>query len=226
MSLPTTIGGVALAFAGYPVARRLGGRFGVPAVLPDDETVREDLLKWLVTGALLAYVLVVETEPLGSLGATLPPPILPGSGVGGLLALLGWWAGGVVGTVVLSTVAYNLFRHVDWDTSEEFTDEQADRPTALFLFTGITAGITESVLYQAYPIERLAALSGSVALAGVASWLAFTAVHYATDRFSLQATVFTSVPALAVTALYVLSGSVYVVVLVHATVNALSFLSQ
>ncbi|MFC6735044.1 type II CAAX prenyl endopeptidase Rce1 family protein [Halolamina salina] len=140
--------------------------------------------------------------------------------------MLVWWVGGLVGTIALSTVAYNLFRQFEWDTSEAFSEEQGERPAAAFLFTAVTAGVTESVLYQAYPIERLAGLSGSVVLAGLVSWLVFTAVHYATDRFSLQATVFTSVPALAVTVLYVLSGSVYVVVLVHATVNALSFLSQ
>lgn len=226
MSLPTSIGGLAIAFVGYPAARRIGGRFDVPSALPGDEQLREDLLKWLVTGTLLAYVLGVEGESLASVGATLPPPLLPGGGLGGVTGLLGWWVGGVVGAIVLSTVAYNLFRHLDLDTSEDFSAEQAERPATRFLFTAVTAGITESVLYQAYPIERLAALSGSVIVAGVVAWIVFTAVHYATDRFSLEATVFTSVPALAVTVLYVLSGSVYVIVLVHTTVNAMSFLQK
>ena len=226
MTVLSTVGGLALAFAGYPTARRVGGRFDTPAVLPDDETVREHLLKWLVTAVLLGYVLGVEGNSLASLGATLPPAIPIAGGVGGAVGLLGWWIGGLVGSIALSTVAYNVFRHFEWDTSEEFSAEQAERPAAVFLFTAVTAGITESVLYQAYPIERLATLSGSVVLAGVVSWVVFTAVHYATGRFSMQATVYTSVPALAVTVLYVLSGSVYVIVLVHATMNALSFLSQ
>jgi hypothetical protein len=226
MSLVTTAGGLVVAFAGYPTARRIGGRFATPAVLPDDETVREHLLKWFVTGVLLAYVVGVEGNSFASLGATLPPSIPIAGGVGGVAGLLVGWIGGLVGTIALSTVAYNLFRHFEWDTGEAFSAEQGERPAAVFLFTAVTAGLTESLLYQAYPIERLAALSGSVVIAGVVSWLVFTVVHYATGRFSLQATVYTSVPALAVTVLYVLSGSVYVIVLVHATVNALSFLSQ
>jgi len=226
MTVLSTVGGLLLAFAGYPTARRIGDRFDRPAMLPDDETVREHLLKWLVTGALLAYVSAVEGSSLASIGARLPPSIPVAGGVGGVAGLLVWWVGGLAGAIALSTVAYNLFREFEWDTGEAFAEEQGERPAAVFLFTAITAGVTESVLYQAYPIERLAALSGSIALAGLVSWVVFTAVHYATGRFSMQATVYTSVPALAVTVLYVVSGSVYVVVLVHATVNALSFLSR
>lgn len=226
MSPFSSIGGLALAFVGYPTARWAGTRFDAPAALPGDEQLREDVLKWVVTGTLLIYVLGVEGESIASLGATLPPSILPGGSLGGVVGLLGWWVGGVVGTIALSTVAYNLFRHFDLDTSEDYSAAQSERPAVLFLFTAVTAGITESVLFQAYPIERLAALSESVVLAGAVAWVVFTAVHYLTDRFSLEATIFTSVPALAVTVLYVLSGSVYVVVLVHTTVNALSFLSR
>lgn len=226
MSFLTTLGGLGIAFAGYPAARRIGGRFDAPAALPGDGTLREDLLKWLVAGVLLAYVIGVEGRSFVSIGATLPPAIPVAGGVGGAAGLLAWWVGGLVGTIALSTVSYNLYRHYDLDIGEAFADDQAERAAPLFLCTAVTAGVTESVLYQAYPIERLATLSGSVVVAGLLAWVVFTAVHYVTGRFSLQATVYTSVPALAVTVLYVLSGSVYVVVLVHATVNAMSFLSR
>lgn len=225
MNVLAVTGGLAIAFAGHPVARRAGTRLDAPAGLPGDETLRGDLLKWLVTGVLVAYVLVVERRPLSSVGTRLPDAI-PVGGLDGFAGLLAWWAVGVVATIVLSTVVYNVFRHFDLRTQDEFAAEQAARPLPAFAFTAVTAGVTESVLFQAYPIERLAALSGSLLVAGLVSWLAFTAVHHASGRFSLEATLFTSAPALVVTVLYVLSGSLYVVVLVHTTVNALSFLSQ
>jgi membrane protease YdiL (CAAX protease family) len=247
MSVATVAGGLAIAFLGHPVARWAGGRLDAPALRLGDETLRGDLLKWLVTGALLAYIAVVEREPLSSLGTGRPDPVPTGGVLDGVVAgldgfvaglsgfvvvpggawdVLAWWSGGVLATVALSTVVYNLFRHFDLGTQDEFAAAQAARPTAAAAFTAVTAGVTESVLFQAYPIERLAALSGSLLAAALVSWLAFTAVHYASGRFSLEETVFTSAPALVVTALYALSGSLLVVVLVHTTVNALSFLAQ
>jgi membrane protease YdiL (CAAX protease family) len=221
---PLVVGGLAVSLGGPPAARRVSGQRGLP--YGASETFRDDLLKWLMTGVLLAFVLFVEGESLASVGVSRPSPVpLPG-GVDGLAGVLLWWLGGVVATIVLSTVAYNLYRHHGLRTQDEFAAEQAARPLPAFLFTAVTAGVTESVLYQGYPIERLAAASGSLAAAAVASWVAFTAVHYLSGRFSVEATVFTSVPALVVTALYALSGSLYAVVLVHSTVNVLSFLSR
>lgn len=221
----TTLAGVAVAFGGYPALRSAADRLGLLGRLPGDETTGEDALKWLVTGAVLAYVLFVESAGVRSVGARLPDPI-PVVGVDGVAGLLGWWLLGVLGTIVLSTVVYNAFRHFDLDTSAEFAAEQADRSAPAFLFTAVTAGVTESVLYQGYPIGRLADLTGSLLLAGAVAWVAFTVVHYASGRFSVEGTLFTSAPALAMTALYVLSGSVYVVVLAHATVNVLTLLSR
>jgi membrane protease YdiL (CAAX protease family) len=225
MSPLTTVAGVAVAFGGYPLLRNAVGRIDLLGRLPGDETTGEDALKWFVTSALLAFVLFVENDGVRSIGARLPDPI-PVLGVDGVAGLLGWWLLGVLGTIVLSTVVYNAFYHFDLDTSAEFSAEQADRAAPAFLFTAATAGVTESVLYQGYPIERLADLTGSLLLAGAVAWVAFTAVHYASGRFSVEETLFTSAPALAMTVLFVLSGSVYPPVLAHTTVNVLSFLSE
>lgn len=225
MNVLTVSGGLVIAFAGLPLAKFASKNLNIRGMSPGDQTARYDLLKWVVTGVLVTYVLAVEKQSLQSLGMVRPEQISIG-GLGAFPGLLVWWAGGVVGTIVLSTIAYNLFRHYDLGTQDEFAEEQAARPLPAFLFTAITAGVTESVLYQAYPIERLIALSGNVFAAGFISWFVFSAGHFVIGRFSVEETVYTSMPALVVTVLYILSGSLYVVILVHTTVNALSFLSQ
>ena len=216
-------GGLAIAFAGHPVLRRVERRYDHHAVLPDDETLRGDLLKWLVTTVLLAYVTVVEG---GSIGVRAADALPVAGGLDGVASLVGWWVAGVLGVIVLSTVVYNLFRYLQLGTQDEFAAEQADRPVSAFVFTAITAGVTESVLFQGYPIPRLAAATGSLVLAGLIAWVAFAAVHYVSGRFTVDETVFTSAPALVVTVLFVLSGSLAVVVLVHTTVNLLSVLQR
>ena len=225
MNVLITSGGLVIAFAGLPLALFASDFLATSAVIPGDQRVRDDLLKWGVTALLVAYVLLVEEKSLRSLGMVRPEQISIG-GFDAVPGLLVWWTGGVVGTIVFSTIVYNLFRHYDMGTQDEFAAEQAARPLPAFLFTAMTAGITESVLYQAYPIERLAVLFGDVLAAGLIAWLVFSAGHFVNGRFSVEETVFTSVPALVVTVFYVLSGSIYVVIFVHTTVNALSFLSQ
>lgn len=225
MSALTVGGGLVIAFTGLPAARWLGDHLDTQEFGFGDERLRGDLLKWLVTGVLIAYVIGVERESVRSLGATLPRKF-PVGGMDQVTGLLAWWVSGVVATIVLSTIVYNLFRHYNLSTQDEFATDQATRPLPALLFTAVTAGVTESLLYQAYPIEHIAALSGSVIAAGFISWLVFTLGHYVSGRFSLQETAFTSAPALVVTVVYVLSGSVYAVIFVHGTLNVLSFLSQ
>jgi hypothetical protein len=120
-------------------------------------------------------------------------------------------------------LVYTLYRRFDLDTLESFAAEQATRSRRSRLFTAVTAGITESVLFQAYPIERIVAVSGSVFLAALGSWLLFTGLHYG-ETFSLVETLYIGVPALSMTILYVSTSSVLVVILAHATVDAVSLL--
>lgn len=205
------------------VAPRVYAITGV--ALPDDETgtLGSDLMKWVVTILLVAYVLVVEGKGLGSLGFQYPEHLFWIDAYGGPFALAGWWIGGVVGTWLLSIVAYGIYSHLDLPALESFAAEQATRSKPARLFTAVTAGVTESVLYQAYPIERVATLSGSLLLAAVVSWLLFTGLHYG-ETFSAVETLYIGVPALSMTVLYVATGSIYVVILAHATVDALSLL--
>lgn len=207
------------------IAPRVHAVTGV--ALPDDETgtLASDLSKWIVTILLVAYVLVVEGKGLDSLGFQYPSHLFWIDAYGGPFALAGWWVAGVVGTWLLSIVAYAIYSHFDLARLESFAAEQATRSKRARLFTAVTAGVTESVLFQAYPIERVAAVSGSLLLAAVVSWLLFTGLHYG-ETFSAVETLYIGVPALSMTVLYVATGSIYVVVLAHASVDALSLLAD
>lgn len=212
--------GLVLALGGSDIARSLAGRSDVslPHWVASDEggTLGSDLRKWAVAGLVVAYVLLVEGESLSSIGLA---PMAP-------LALLGWIAGGFVLTVALTMVALNLFLWLDLDIPSGFSEQQRQRSVAARLFTAATAGVTESILFQGYPIERLASVTGSVLLAGALAWVAFTAVHYLGDTFSLEETLYIGVPAFSVTLLYVLSGNLLVVIVVHFAVDALSLLTS
>lgn len=120
---------------------------------------------------------------------------------------------------------YVIYDRFGFTIPREFVEDQAARSYPAMLFTAVTAGVTESVLYGAYPIERLTMLTGSVIAAAVVTWLMFTAVHYVGDTFSLEEAVYIGAPALSLTVLYVLSGSLLVIVLVHSTVDTLSFVT-
>jgi membrane protease YdiL (CAAX protease family) len=215
----TTLIGLALAFGGLYARRFVHARLpsGVLPSAPDSWSRRfvSDLWKWVVGALLVAFVLVVERRSLGSVGVQPLPPVQFG----------GWIVGGFAGTVVLASVVRAVYERYDLEYPREFGTEHAARPTAAYLFTALTAGVTESLLFQAYPIERLTALTGSLTVAVVLAWLAFAVAHYPGDVFSLEETVYIGVPALALTVLYALSGSIFVVIVVHTAANAISFLS-
>jgi membrane protease YdiL (CAAX protease family) len=217
--------GVCFAFAGLDALSYLTGALDVELPLPDDGTgtLRSDLLKWVFALLLVAWVLVVEGRPLSSIGVE---PIAP-------LSFVAWVVGGVVLTMAGSGVTMALYDRFELTTPAGFVEEQLERPFPARTFTVVSAGVTESVLYQGYPIERLAALFGGlpvvgpVALpaAGFVAFIAFTGTHYAGGEFSLEETVYIGVPALSMTVLYVLTGNLLVVVAAHALVDGLSVLA-
>jgi membrane protease YdiL (CAAX protease family) len=219
------VAGLSIAFLGHPGLISLRDRFGVSDLVGWHDRVISDLSKWLLTGLLLGYLLVIEGDSLSSIGVAFPGAIPPGSGLSGPPGLVAWWIAGTIGTAALTSVVYMIYDRFGFAIPGEFVEDQAARSYPAMLFTAVTAGVTESVLYGAYPIERLTTLTGSVIAAGTITWLVFTAVHYQGDTFSLEETVYIGIPALSVTVLYVLSGSLVVIVLVHSTVNTLSFVT-
>ncbi|MFB6228424.1 MAG: type II CAAX prenyl endopeptidase Rce1 family protein [Halobacteriales archaeon] len=217
--------GLSIAFLGLPGLSSLRDRLDAFDESRWDARVLSDLSKWVVTGLLIGYLLAIEADSLSSIGVAFPEAIPPGIGPSGPAGLVAWWIAGTVGTAALTSVVYVVYDRFGFTIPGEFVEDQATRSYPAMLLTAVTAGVTESVLYGAYPIERLAAVTGSVVAAAAITWLVFTAVHYAGDTFSLEEVVYIGAPALSVTVLYVLSGSLLVIVLVHSTVNTLSFVT-
>jgi membrane protease YdiL (CAAX protease family) len=216
--------GIALAFFGLDALKYVQKGLNVGSPLPDDGTgtLGADLRKWAVTGLLVVWVLAVEGQPLSSIGAEWMAP----------LPFVAWVGGGVVLIAVAHTAAMAVYNRLDLTTPEGFVEEQLERSVPARTLTAVTAGVTESVLFQGYPIERLAALlntaptTSGVALpvAGAIAFLAFTGVHYVGDTYSLEETVLIGIPALVVTVLYVLTGNLLVVIAVHTLVDGISLL--
>ena len=216
--------GVALAFFGLDTLRYVWGRLGVDSPLPDDGagSLASDLRKWAFASLIIVWVLAVEGRPLSSIGVEWTAP----------LSFVAWVGGGVVLTMVVGGVTMGLYNRLDLTTPERFVEEQLERSISARTLTAVTAGVTESVLFQGYPIERLAALLKTVPatsgvafpVAGAIAFLAFTGGHYAGDTYSLEEVVFIGVPALSVTVLYVLTGNLLVVIAVHTLVDGISLL--
>ncbi|MEZ3117443.1 lysostaphin resistance A-like protein [Halobaculum sp. MBLA0147] len=220
-----TLFGVGLAAAGHQTLSRLAARVGFETVIADDRT-RSDVVKWVAAGAMLAYVLGVEGRALSSIGLRAPDALPVVGSLTPVLDVLVWSGLGVVATWVTTVAVYALYTRLGLPLLESFEDELRDGGTARYLFTVLSAGVVESLLYQGYLIERLTGLTGSVILAAGLSCVVFTAAHAAGETFSTAETVYIGVPAAVLTALYVVSGSVYVACLTHVVVNTLSAVTE
>jgi len=230
----TTIVGVGFAATGYHIISTVNARLGLLDGV--DGWLQSDILKWVTGVLLVGFVLGVEERSLASIGVR-PPIGLPAVGgavpnlggspvVGHLGTGLGWSVVGFVGIFVTTTSVYRLYERFELETPEEFTDEQASRGATGYWITAVSAGVVESLLYQGYLITRVAELSGSVALAAVFAWVAFTVLHGIGDIFGVAETVYIGVPAAGVTLLYVACESVVVVCFVHFALNILSFATE
>jgi membrane protease YdiL (CAAX protease family) len=78
----------------------------------------------------------------------------------------------------------------------------------------ITAPITEEIIYRGYTLERLTTLLGNVWLAGLITWIGFTAAHV--PFFGVRQALFGTAPGVAlITLLYIRRRSLPAVILLH-----------
>ena len=206
--LPTAIG-LAVALAGpFLIQLVVAPRVLQPLVRPNTAVMLTQSLLWLLTCGVVAITVCWERKPLSSLGVrSISWPL-------GLLA----GALGVVLSVavpVLTLVVNQLMPPSQGGTVESVT---TSAPAGLLLFTVLTAVVIEEVLFRAYPIERLARLTGTPWPGAMLSLAAFVMFHL--GGWNLGHVVGVVLPLGAImTGLYIWRRNLLVVVIAHVLID-------
>lgn len=128
-----------------------------------------EILWWVLTFGLYAYVLFAERRPLSSIGFRRP----------GVLDIVLAVVTGVLmvgGFVFIYNVIFPLL-HLQINVHQANALRQTPFTYRLLLVT--RAAVAEETLFRGYPIERLKEWSGSRILAGAVTLAAFTYAHLA-----------------------------------------------
>src|SRR5262245_10103205 len=137
-----------------------------PGESPSAQAARE-LVFWLMTGLLLAYVLVGERRPLRSVGLVKP----------GWKSLVWGLAGGVVMIAIGALIYMVLFPALGMTTSEKQLDDVKALPQWFLVGLVTRAAVFEEFFYRGFVIERFAELSERRWLAALVSLALFTFAH-------------------------------------------------
>jgi membrane protease YdiL (CAAX protease family) len=163
---------------------------------------------WLLALGVLAITVFWERKPLMSLGVrSLRWQMLVVAIVLGIV--LG------VAIPVLGAVASSLFPASQGGTIQSTS---TTAPAWLLLLVILTASVTEEILFRAYPLERMAGLTGSMWLGAILALGAFVAFHV--QGWTLAHVVGSVLPGGAImTALYVWRRNLLFNMLVHFLID-------
>lgn len=122
---------------------------------------------WLLALSVCLYVTRVEKRPLTSIGweALSWKSILLAIGLGVLLSLL---------VPVLTFLVSSMIKP---SNSGSITQVATSFPWWVILLSVITAGVTEEILFRAYPINRLLEKTGNKWLSAIISLIFFVCIH-------------------------------------------------
>lgn len=206
---PVTAFGLVVALVGFESLHRLQERFG-----RTDGTLADHAWKWVVP-ALVVLVVVAEGKSFASIGWHVESA---------------WTLLWQVGVGLAAMLGSNLFLAPLWarvgDGGESLAEgigSFASLSVTERLFVAATAGVTEEIPYHGYAVERIAALTGSLPLAGVVSFLAFTLGHLG-ETWDRQAVLRIAQPALVTTLLYLWFRSLPALIAIHALNDAIGLL--
>ena len=201
MTLQTVLGGLCLCFLGFETKSRALDAVGV-------ESDRADHLgKWVVLLALVGWVLLVEDRALASIGWRL---------AGTPLETVWWTLGTTVALLAANVVFAPLWARLPGDDAiREGMGAFAGLSVGEKVAISITAGATEEPLFRGYPIERIGEVTGFPILGALVGGLAFLAGHVG-DVWSPAAAARMAQPTVVLTGVYLLTGSLPVVVAAHA----------
>jgi membrane protease YdiL (CAAX protease family) len=126
-----------------------------------------EALWWVLVVVLLLYVLLVERQPLSSIG-------FRRFGVWGVLIAISTGILMVVGIVLIFTVVFPAL-HLQMNTG--LMNRLLATPFWYRFLLVTRAAVAEESLFRGYAIERLEELTASRSLAGCVSWAVFTIAH-------------------------------------------------
>jgi membrane protease YdiL (CAAX protease family) len=204
-----TLIGLALSLLGYFIVSILIDLPPVETTLPFSTRALIGFAgAWLLAGLTLLLVTKGEQRPLASIGLSTPSwkDILLGVGVGVGLSLT---------VPLLTLLVTQVIPAADEGSIAAVT--QSVSP-ALLLLSVLTAGITEEVLYRAYPIERLLEITSKGWIAVLIPLIAFVLPHLLS--WNTAHVVGVVIPlGLALTGLYVWKRSLIVNMIAHTLID-------
>lgn len=215
VGLPTVVG-LVLALAGPFLFQRLvAPRVLEPRLGPLAYVLVGQAVLWLLAGAVLAVAVRWERQPPAALGLH---RLAWRSALAA--ALLGVALGAAV--PVLTLVVNRLLPSAPGATWATITDRA---PAWVWLVLVLTASVTEEVFFRAYPLERLARLTGRMWPGALLALAAFVAYHISPEGWSLVHVVGVVLPKGAIfTALYAWRRNLPFVVIAHLLVDLPLFL--
>ena len=171
-----------------------------------------ELIVWAWVAGILLYVVWVERRPLSSIG-------LRAVGVkDGIIGI-------VAGILILAGLALMLlvvFPALHWSESSQLASLSA-LPYWLNVLIVVRAAVSEEILFRGYPMERLEELSGSRAIAGLATCTVFTLDHI--SFWGWHHIFIAGLAGAALTILYLWRRNIWVNMIAHFIVDASAFLA-
>ncbi len=202
-----TIIGVLLALFGFLLLRVWELATGIAV-----GRIGTSVFKWVLVGAVVLIVLRFERESLASIGVVKPDrwDVLTGIAlfVFGLLSFL-------LAAPLVEALGFDI---APFDGDSNGSVDRTMTALLVGLFVGVTAGITEEMLYRGYGLERLEALSGSTWVAGTVTASLFVVIHFGGHAFG-GLLVITPVAVL-LTVGYVWRRNIFVPIIGHVLINS------
>ncbi|MEP6900083.1 MAG: CPBP family intramembrane glutamic endopeptidase [Rhodanobacter sp.] len=171
---------------------------------------------WIYVAVILCYVRRVERRPLSSIGFRTP-------GIGNVAVGVG---AGLLVTAMFAAMYFVILPAMHLDDSVTSTaNGSALMATPLWwrFISTIRAAVSEEVLFRGYAIERIEELSGRRTVAVLVSCAIFTLAHVGSWGWSHELIV--AVGGLAFSLLYLWRRNLWVNIIAHFIVDAVSVLA-
>ncbi len=198
--------GIGIALFGFYIGETVLSTLFSAAISPTGLAV----FKWAVVGLLIGFVLIPEDDSLSSIGLTQPNWL-------DVLVGIGLFVVGLISVGLASQIVgmLGLESSIGGNGTEGTVGV---RSLTVGLFVGLTAAITEEVMYRGYALERTESVTNSTWFAGTVTAILFVVLHYGSHGIG-GLLLITPLAAL-LTAAYVWRRNLFVPIIGHALINS------